>query len=230
MTERIREAPRRWPWLRPAQALLAGTLALAFAGVVLAAPGFFSEHAMRAYAERYGEDALARLERWRGVIEEGRTAGAARKRESANDFFNRVPWILDPEHWGKVDYWATPYEMLGTNGGDCEDFSIAKYFSLAAMGVDEERLVITYVRATALDQAHMVLAYYEHPGSDPLILDNYIKEIRPASRRPDLIPVYSFNGDGLWMSVERGKGRRVGTAERLVNWRALLRRMTAELG
>lgn len=50
-------------------------------------------------------------------------------------------------------------------------------------------------------QAHMVLAYHAQPHAEPVILDNLISELRPASRRPDLTPVFSFNGDGLWQGV-----------------------------
>ena len=61
-----------------------------------------------------------------------------------------LPWISDDEHWGKRDYWATPIEMLATNGGDCEDFSIAKYLTLTQLRVPSDKLRITYVRAPRL--------------------------------------------------------------------------------
>lgn len=72
----------------------------------------------------------------------------------------------------------------------------------------------------------MVLAWYETPQSDPLILDNLIPGIEPASRRTDLLPVYSFNGSNLWMSKERGQGRLVTGGSRRINlWRDLNLRM-----
>ena len=40
----------------------------------------------------------------------------------------------DTEIWGEPDYWATVLETLGRGAGDCEDFSIAKYVTLKAMG------------------------------------------------------------------------------------------------
>jgi len=61
---------------------------------------------------------------------------------------------------------------LASNGADCEDFSIAKYFALKELGVPIQRLRITYVKAVRLNQAHMVLAYYPEPDAVPLILDN----------------------------------------------------------
>ena len=62
------------------------------------------------------------------------------------------------------------------------------------MGVQIERLRITYVKSERRNQAHMVLAYYEDPTKEPLILDNLTSKILPATKRPDLTPVFSFNG------------------------------------
>ena len=76
----------------------------------------------------------------------------------------------------------------------------------------------------------MVLAYYETPGSVPLILDNLDAAIKPASMRKDLIPVYSFNGAQLWLNKERGRGVLSGNSSRLKRWRDLRQRLsTAKL-
>jgi predicted transglutaminase-like cysteine proteinase len=87
--------------------------------------------------------------------------------------------------------------MSASNGGDCEDYVIAKYFLLKELGIPVERLRITYVKAISINQAHMVLAYYPSPGADPLILDNLEDGVRPASERDDLVPVYSFNDEDI---------------------------------
>ena len=89
------------------------------------------------------------------------------------------------------------------------------------MGVPIEKMRIMYVKAIELDQAHMVLTYYATPDAEPVILDNLINDIKLASNRTDLVPVYSFNGDGLWLSKERGKGRRVGSSKRIKLWQDL---------
>ncbi|MDX1515026.1 MAG: transglutaminase-like cysteine peptidase [Gammaproteobacteria bacterium] len=180
------------------------------------------------FAKRYGNDARTRVIDWRRIMVENGSSADATKREIVNQFFNRIPWLEDAEHWGLTDYWATPLEMLGTNGGDCEDYSIAKYFTLIEMNVPGSQLLITYVRAPALKQSHMVLAYYASPDADPLILDNLVGEIRRGSERTDLIPVYSFNGDGLWVAVQRSLGRNVGNTSSLAQWQDVLRRMETE--
>ena len=75
----------------------------------------------------------------------------------------------------------------------------------------------------------MVLTYYATKRSVPLVLDNLISEIKPATQRPDLIPVYSFNGTGLWLAKSRGEGERVGNASRLSLWQDLEKRMQEQL-
>ena len=116
--------------------------------------------------------------------------------------------------------------MLSTDAGDCEDYTIAKYFTLKALGVSEKKLYLTYVKAIRLNQAHMVLTYFKTPQSIPLVLDNINKKILKATKRKDLVPVYSFNGDGLWLAKQRGKGRSVsGGTKKLKAWNNLLERL-----
>ena len=140
-------------------------------------------------------------------------------------FLNKIPYVSDLQHWKKQDYWATPAEMLATNGGDCEDYAIAKYFTLVALGVDSSKLKITYVKA--LSEAHMVLTYYSKPNAIPLVLDNLIPHIRPADKRPDLKPIYAFNGDGMWL-VKAQEQSRVGNPSNIRFWREMKSRMGKE--
>ena len=114
-----------------------------------------------------------------------------------NDLINKVPQVEDSVHWGVEDYWATPAELIASNGGDCEDFVIGKYFSLREGGIPAKNLRLTYVNAVHEDKIenHMVLAYYPTPEAEPLLLDNLLPQMLPASKRPDLLPVYEFNGE-----------------------------------
>ena len=172
-------------------------------GRVFAQEEMFSETFYSSIERQYGQLARKRIEGWEEMLLQFRldpNMSDGRTSVLANDFFNQLPWLTDIEHWGVEDYWATPVEMLGSNGGDCEDFSIGKYFTLTQSGMDTAKIRITYVKALDYDQAHMVLAFYPTPGAEPLILDNINKTILPASQRKDLLPIYSFNGDGLWLA------------------------------
>jgi predicted transglutaminase-like cysteine proteinase len=183
-----------------------------------------------AYARRFGPEARERLEAWkRDAAERKRSPARGAALEFAllsdvNRMLNRVPFVEDSVHWRQVDYWATPAETIGSDGADCEDFSIAKYFLLKELGVPIARLRLTYVKSLRLNQAHMVLAYYARPDAEPLVLDNLEDAVRPASQRQDLIPVYSFNDDEVWIEL-RGRS---GSPQQLRNWRALMERLDRE--
>jgi hypothetical protein len=73
----------------------------------------------------------------------------------------------------------------------------------------------------------MVLTYYSSSSAEPLVLDSLINEIKPASQRTDLLPVYAFNGEGLWLPGATGN-KRVGDTKRLSRWQDVLKKMQAE--
>lgn len=205
-------------------------LLLALLLLVVSVAAFELSSRLLAYVENeFGTEARSRLETWQNLHNMAAAAPTRRQLAMVNSFFNRARFINDIKHWGEEDYWATPVELLATNGGDCEDFSIAKYLTLKSMGVPDEQLRITYVKALELNQAHMVLAWYETPDSDPLILDNLINEIKPASTRTDLEPVYSFNGEGLWLNRAGAGSKRIGEADKLSRWTDLNNRLTESL-
>jgi predicted transglutaminase-like cysteine proteinase len=183
-------------------------------------------------AQQFGATAKTRLSDGRTLVTTAKNKALQQEREKlelVNDFMNRTPFVADAQHWGKEDYWATPVEFLSTHGGDCEDFSIAKYFALRSLGVPDEKLRITYVKEIVVyNEAHMVLAYFPAPDAEPLVLDNINKTIRPASTRTDLVPVYSFNGSGLWLAKDQtGRGQSVGGSDRIGHWRDVQARLKA---
>ncbi|EJG1802392.1 TPA: transglutaminase-like cysteine peptidase [Vibrio parahaemolyticus] len=170
----------------------------------------------------YGERAGLRVNTWRQNIDLFKQLETHEQLVGVNDFFNQLYFVDDIKLWGKTDYWATPLEFLGSNGGDCEDFTIAKYFSLLELGIPDSKMRLIYVKAIELNQFHMVLAYYPTPSSEPLILDNINPEIVRASKRSDLLPIYSFNGTNLWlMKSSSGTGELAGKASRLSLWNDL---------
>ncbi|WP_249344288.1 transglutaminase-like cysteine peptidase [Marinomonas sp. CT5] len=166
----------------------------------------------------YGASAEKRILTWRRLINESQSLSIVDKLTKVNDFFNQMDFVDDMTLWGKEDYWATPIEFLGMQAGDCEDFTIAKYFTLRELGVPDENLRLVYVKALKLNQHHMVLAYYLKPTSVPVVLDNLDKELKPATQRKDLLPIYSFNAENLWLSKEKGRGVLVGGSSRLSLW------------
>ncbi|MDR9828233.1 transglutaminase-like cysteine peptidase [Vibrio sp. FNV 38] len=175
----------------------------------------------------YGSRAGKRVETWRALVSDLKDEPEQVQLSEINRFFNQMNFVDDIRLWGKKDYWATPLEFLGASGGDCEDFTIAKYFSLLELGVSDKKLRLIYAKATQLNQFHMVLAYYSKPSAEPLILDNLDPTIRLASQRDDLLPIYSFNGKNLWL-VKARQSQLAGDASRLKLWNDLRARERAD--
>lgn len=200
--------------------------------------------ATRQYAEPFAdEDMLRRLGRQYDMAASRRAAalnellaeiaGKDVKRQliEVNRFFNQFSYREDMNQWGQEDYWATPEEFIGKNGGDCEDYVVAKYFVLRSLGVDDSHLYLTYVKAIRENRAHMVLSYFEKPTSTPLILDNYNPRILPADQRHDLLPVYSFNAKSLFLTnASAGLGRSLPTNKIKNNkWQKLLDKVSGSM-
>ncbi len=187
---------------------------------------------MAAAAQRLGPRAQAGARALQPVLAATLELDEDARLEVINQFFNRrIVFAEDEVVWGVADHWASPLELLEKGRGDCEDYAIAKYFSLIAVGVPVAKLRMVYVRAQVggpggVVQAHMVLAFYARPGAEPLILDNLIGEVRPASRRTDLTPVFSFNGEGLWQGT--GGPAAGDPTARLSRWREVLAKARAE--
>ena len=200
---------------------------LAVTGTVFTAEKFRLEKQVLDQAEqKYGKEARGRLSSWEGLLQNDRSTTDRQKLRQVNSFFNKmIVFVNDIDQYGVKDHWATPIEFVCRGAGDCEDYAIAKYFSLKILGVDDDKLRITYVKALQYNMTHMVMAYYSKPGAEPLILDNLIDEIRPASERKDLLPIFTFNGTGLWLAHERGQGKLAGKSSRLTAWTELQQRM-----
>ncbi|MCO7555793.1 cysteine protease LapG [Metapseudomonas otitidis] len=176
--------------------------------------------------KRYGNlgPARQRILDWSDLIQRSGELPEKDKLTAVNRFFNaKLRFVDDQRNWGQNDYWATPIEALVKGAGDCEDYSIAKYFTLRRLGIPAEKLRITYVKALNYNQAHMVLTFYATPTADPLVLDNLISDIRPASQRKDLLPVYAFNAEGLYTG-----GKRSGDSKKLSRWQDILQKMRTE--
>ncbi|MCG8315845.1 MAG: transglutaminase-like cysteine peptidase [Pseudomonadales bacterium] len=208
--------------------LVMGLLALVPVFAVAEGGLGFSEFYFATLKRQYGDAAERRVRNWENLVDQLQGVPEKQQLNRVNRFFNQVRFLDDQMHWRRGDYWATPIELLATNGGDCEDFAIAKYFTLKQLGLPVSKMRLTYVKAIELNQAHMVLTYYKEQGQPPLVLDNLTNEILPANKRRDLVPVYSFNGDGLWKAKQHGDTR-LGSADDIVMWRELRDRMALQL-
>lgn len=166
--------------------------------------GIIPEAVIQKAEKKYGMYVRNRYEAYNAKLRELQNSSTEVKLEEINNFFNAVPYADDINIWGQIDYWATPLEFLGKDSGDCEDYVIAKYFSLRNLGIESKKLYFSYVKSIHFTRTHMVLSYYETPSSIPLILDSVNFKIFPADKRKDLIPIYNFNGEALFGEGKNG--------------------------
>ncbi|MBS1209093.1 MAG: transglutaminase [Proteobacteria bacterium] len=198
-------------------------------GATIAGAAVELDRMLQSITSRFGERGAQNFRDWREMLAQSAGLPEAEKLRRVNEFFDRrIRFQTDQQVWKQVDYWATPLEFLGQGAGDCEDYVIGKYFSLIELGVERSKLRWIYVVATlgapgsGVTEAHMVLGYYASPGAEPLVLDSLTASILPASRRPDLAPVFSFNSDGIW---KPGNATATGSVNQLSLWRDLMRKM-----
>ena len=133
---------------------------------------------------------------WVAFLNKVKNEPAMAKLEQVNAFMNQAKYIVDPINWSVKDYWATPAQFF-KRFGDCEDFAVAKFMSLAALGVDRDSMRIVVLQDLNLKVAHAVLAV-ELDGKT-WILDNQIKQVIDADRIRHYRPVYSVNEKGWWL-------------------------------
>jgi len=176
--------------------------------------------------KQYGNEGHKRIKDWLNFIDDSADESEWKKIHLVNDFFNKhIKYKSDEDLWQQKDYWATPLESLGVGMGDCEDYVIAKYFTLIALGVPEDKIRLMYVRQRTVNQPHMVLIYIEDPNRIPFVLGNFNTKLLPANKRPDLTPIYSFNGQGLWLAKSKGLGNKVKNSRGVSAWNTMLERI-----
>ena len=145
------------------------------------------------------EKTLTRSTTWKELKAKAQGQPFRQMLDVVNRFWNAWPYRLDTEVWGQEDFWASPAEFLARSG-DCEDYCIAKYFTLRELGVPADDMRIVVVRESIRGIAHAVLAVYEGPQVH--ILDNLSEHVRPMRRVRNYHPVLSVNENGRWMHVK----------------------------
>ena len=138
------------------------------------------------------------LKHWRQIITTAAALPRDQRIKAVNGFFNRWPYKLDRELYGMSEYWATPKEFM-TRSGDCEDYSIAKYFALRKLGFAKEELRVVILMDEIRGIGHSVLAIYVE--NDILILDSLSNLILSHTRYKQYIPQYSMNETTRWAHI-----------------------------
>lgn len=133
------------------------------------------------------------LKYWGQFLDNLQDADAMAQLKSIHRYMNETTYIIDPRNWNLKDYWATPKQFFDRDG-DCEDYAIAKFMSLRALGWRNDQLRIAVVQDENLGIAHAILIVYFE--GEAWVLDNQIDKIIKAKRILHYRPYYSINEDG----------------------------------
>lgn len=137
----------------------------------------------------------AGLKSWREVQNAARGKPELQMLKVVNSYFNRWPYKVDRELYGVSEFWATPQEFM-KRSGDCEDYSIAKFFVLRDLGFSNDRLRLVILKDRIRNIGHAVLAAYA--SGDILILDSLSDLIFSHRKYRHYIPQYSMNETTRW--------------------------------
>jgi len=150
------------------------------------------------------EQCSAAVLSWQKIIHEARGQSFFEQLKAVNSFFNRWPYRLDIDVYGVTEYWATPQEFLRWSG-DCEDYSIAKYYALKQLGVPIGRMRIVLLIDAIRGIAHAALAVSD--GEESYVLDNLSDLVLSHRRYDHYLPQYSVNERYRWAHIAPGMMR-----------------------
>ena len=142
-----------------------------------------------------GLDTPGVAHKWQVITNLIRWQTPLNKLKLVQQYFNTVPYRSDQELYGRTDYWANVGEFL-TNGGDCEDYAIAKYRALIEGGFDPESLRIVLLHDRVNKTAHAVLVAYLNDHA--WILDNQIDDLVDQRQIGHYVADYSLNAATVW--------------------------------
>ncbi len=124
--------------------------------------------------------------------------------QAINGFFNNIPSKDDILNYGKDEYWAAPGKFMSKFSGDCEDYSISKYFALQHLGWKKENLFVLFLHDNINQGMHSVLAVKN--GNKTFILDNLSRPAHllvPAEQYVNQVKLHSMaNYEGYWVFIK----------------------------
>ena len=169
---------------------------------------------------------IKRLNNYQKFKEKVKNYEIFKKLSHVNSHLNNILPQYDIKTSLSLDYWATPKEFLIQGLGDCEDYAIAKYFTLIQLGVKKEQLYLSIVNYDNRSDFHMVLLYFKGKNDYPLVLDNLSFKVLPLNQREDLKPIIAFNEFNSYLLKKSKLSKKIKISwSGLDKWNDLLNRV-----
>lgn len=163
--------------------------------IPLSANEYITTQQLESMKHTYGQRAAQRLENWNNVMKNAESKEEQIQVRNINSYFNQYRYKQDKYNWKNVEYWASFSEFIGKGTGDCEDYALAKYYSLRKLGIPSYKLRL--ISGKFKGKGHLLLAYYKD-GDDPYILDNNSRYLGKLSKS------YRFKAETYFNEDEHG--------------------------
>lgn len=166
-----------------------------------------------------------RLYKFKNLKKKIKNSSLEKKLILTNNYFNKINYSKDIKKTGFIDHWSTPKEFLMNGYGDCEDYVIAKYFTLIESGINKKDLYLSIVNVKGEKRSHMVLLHYFNKNKAPLVLDSLSFKVLPLNKRSDLKPILVFNEFNSFKINKQGqKEKALKNWHKKEKWNKLLKR------
>jgi predicted transglutaminase-like cysteine proteinase len=132
---------------------------------------------------------------WATALGRLATVDPSRLLREVNRYVNGARYVAEV---GNGDRWETPVELF-LQGGDCEDFAIAKFLLLRALGVSSDDMRILMLAATNSIGPHSVLLV--RAGTETFVLDNRRANPYRYTQGTASNAAYAFNDRGMWLPL-----------------------------
>ncbi len=136
------------------------------------------------------------LKEWKEFLTSLKGRSKLSQVRAVNAYMNRQRYFTDPRNYGVKDYWATPGQFFKRNG-DCEDYAIAKFISLRALGFSNSEMRIVVLQDMNLRVGHAILVV--NLDGQALVLDNQVQGVVRAETIRHYRPIYSINERSWWL-------------------------------
>lgn len=174
------------------------------------------------------DDNRAAYNTWMSQFDHLKNKSIAEKAQAVDAAIDKaITYKNDDVVYQRGDYWATPMQTIANKSGDCDDFTILKYYTLRHLGVPADRMYAAAVGSEGGKLDHMTLlvntseegvlksawgwAAQKFTGGekpvDFVILDNDSSELGKLVEQKDsrYKPYAAMNEKGFW-AVPNAKG------------------------
>ena len=139
---------------------------------------------------------------WNAFLATIRNDAPMEKLRRVQDYVNFFGYVREPQPSKGADYWKAPAEFF-TASGDCEDYAIAKYWSLRKTGFSADALRILVVYAKRGQTAHTVLR--ARVDGRFYLLDSLYENVEPLDRIHDYVGLYGINAAHAYLFPQRDR-------------------------